>query len=341
MNVPGWVWLGTLVVLGLIMVFDLIVIGRRPHEPSMRESTMWVLLYVSLAVLFGAAVWITTGGEHAGQFYAGWLTEYSLSIDNLFVFVIIMSKFAVPREYQQKLLLIGIVLALLLRGTFIAAGAAVVSRFSWVFYLFGAFLVYTAIKLARHGQDDDEDFQENGFVRFCRRMLPLGSDYNQGRMTQRLDDGRLILTPVLIVLVAISTTDLVFALDSIPAVFGLTKEPYLVFTVNVFALMGLRQLYFLLGHLLDRLVYLSTGLAVILGFVGAKLITEALHENQLPFINGGDPVAWAPKVPVAVSLGVVAGALVITTIASLLRSWNSARGEVALVRPLDRADSDV
>jgi tellurite resistance protein TerC len=329
MNVAGWVWAVTLTGFGLLLIFDLLVIGRRPHEPSIRESSLWVALYIGLAVAFGGFLWVGAGGEYAGQFFAGWLTEYSLSVDNLFVFVIIMSRFAVPRRLQQKALFIGIVLALLLRGGFIAAGAAVVSRFSWVFYLFGAFLVYTAVKLARQGENDEGDYQENAIIRTVQRLLPFGSEYGNGRLVRRSDAGRLVLTPMVIVLVAIGTTDLIFALDSIPAVFGLTREPFLVFSVNMFALMGLRQLYFLLGNLLDRLVYLSYGLAAVLGFIGAKLVVEALHDNQVPFINGGEPVGWAPEIPISVSLGVVIGTLALTTVASLVKSRMSARRELA------------
>ena len=331
MNVAGWVWAVTLIGFGALLIFDLLVIGRRPHEPSLRESTLWVTFYLGLATAFGVVLWVTEGGQYAGQFYAGCLTEYNLSVDNLFVFVIIMARFAVPRQLQQKALFIGIVLALLLRGGFIAAGTAVVSRFSWVFYLFGAFLVYTAFKLASQKENDESDFKENVVIRMARRMLPLSADYGAGHLAQRDGRGRLLLTPMVIVLVAIGTTDLVFALDSIPAVFGLTREPYLVFSANVFALMGLRQLYFLLGSLLDRLVYLSYGLAAVLGFIGVKLVAEALHDNHVPFINGGDPVSWAPVFPISVSLGVVIGTLAVTTVASLVKSRMSAQPEPATV----------
>jgi tellurite resistance protein TerC len=324
MDVSGSIWAITLVGLGALLLFDLLIVARRPHEPSMRECVGWVIFYVALAGVFGLGLWAVEGADYAGQFFAGWITEYSLSVDNLFVFVIIMARFAVPRAAQQKVLLIGIVLALVMRGLFIAVGAAAISRFDWVFYLFGAFLVYTAVKLATGGEADEDDFKENGLIRWIRRVLPLADRYNDARATIVVN-GRRMFTPILVVMIAIGTTDLIFALDSIPAIFGLTQEPYLVFTANVFALMGLRQLYFLLGGLLDRLVYLSIGLSLVLGFIGLKLIMEALHNNDLPFINGGRPVSWAPHVSIEVSLGVILGTLAITTVASLIKSRHVAR----------------
>ncbi len=230
-----------------------------------------------------------------------------------------MSRFKVPAAAQQTVLLIGILLALFFRSIFIVLGAAAISRYSWVFYFFGAFLVYTAWKLASHGEEDDDDFKENAVLRLVKRVVPTSVDYDGIRLRTEIDGVRLF-TPMLVVMVAIGTTDVLFALDSIPAIFGLTKEPYLVFTANAFALMGLMQLYFLLGGLLDRLVYLSIGLAVILGFIGVKLILEALHTNTVPFINGGEPVEWAPEIPISVSLGVIVTVLALTTVASLLRT---------------------
>jgi tellurite resistance protein TerC len=328
LNVTTWVWVGTLIVLTVVLVVDLLIIGRRPHEPSLRESSLWVALYVGLALLFGLGIWATAGPRFAGEFYTGWLTEYSLSVDNLFVFVIIMGRFAVPREYQQKVLLIGIVLALVMRGAFIAAGAALISQFSWVFYIFGAFLIYTAINFFRQGEPDEEDFKENMLIRWSRRALPLTTDFAGARITVR-QNGRRLFTPMLIVMIAIGTTDLIFALDSIPAIFGITQEPYLVFTANVFALMGLRQLYFLLGGLLDRLIYLNIGLAVVLGFIGVKLVLEALADNNVPFINGGEHVSWAPHIPIWLSLAVILGSLAVATAASLIRSARDRRREMA------------
>ncbi|HEX8343474.1 MAG TPA: TerC family protein [Actinoplanes sp.] len=328
MNVSAWVWIVTLIALVAVLAVDLLIVGRRPHEPSMREAGTWVAFYVALALAFGVGVWATAGGTYAGEFFTGWLTEYSLSVDNLFVFVIIMARFAVPRQFQQKVLLIGIVLALLMRGAFIAAGAALIEQFSWVFYIFGAFLVYTAVSLARQGETDGDDFKENVLIRWSRRALPLSSSFDSGRMTLVNEAGKRLFTPMLIVMIAIGTTDLIFALDSIPAIFGITKEPYLVFTANVFALMGLRQLYFLLGGLLERLVYLNYGLAFVLGFIGVKLVLEALHTNQLPFLNGGEGYKWAPEIPIWLSLVVIVGALGIATVASLVKSSRDRRREL-------------
>jgi tellurite resistance protein TerC len=328
LNVSAWVWVVTLIALVVVLAVDLLIVGRRPHEPSMREAGGWVAFYVTLALAFGVGVWVAWGGQAAGEFYTGWLTEYSLSVDNLFVFVIIMARFAVPRQFQQKVLLIGIVLALVMRGAFIAAGAALIAQFSWVFYIFGAFLVYTAITLLKQGENDEEDFKENLLIRWSKRALPISSSFDSGKMTVVTEAGKRLFTPMLIVMIAIGTTDLIFALDSIPAIFGITKEPYLVFTANVFALMGLRQLYFLLGGLLERLVYLNIGLAFVLAFIGVKLFLEALHTNALGFINGGEGVHWAPEIPIWLSLLVILGTLGIATVASLLKSSRDKRKEL-------------
>ncbi len=329
MHVTPLIWAVTLVVLVAILAVDLFIVGRRPHEPSTRESAGWVALYVGLAIVFGLLLFAGYGSRYGGEFFAGWLTEYSLSVDNLFVFVIILARFRVPRVYQQKVLLIGILLALVMRGAFIAAGAAVTSKFIWVFYLFGIFLVYTAVQIAGERGGTDKEFNENVMIRLSRKVLPVTTDYDGSRLTTRAHDGahpgRRAFTPMLIVMIAIGTTDLLFALDSIPAIFGLTKEAYIVFTANVFALMGLRQLYFLIGDLLDRLVYLSYGLAAVLAFIGVKLMLEALHANDLPFLNGGQPVEWAPEIPIWLSLTVIIGALTVTAVASLIKSAHDAR----------------
>lgn len=330
MGVATWVWAATLVAVVVVLFIDLAVIGRRPHEPSMRESTIWVSIYVGLALLFGLGIWFVSGSEYATQFYVGWLTEYSLSVDNLFVFVIIMARFAVPRRFQQRVLLDGIVLALLMRGLFIAAGSALINQFVWVFYIFGAFLLYTAVKLVSQGATDEGDFKENLLVRVSRRVLPISKGYDpNAHLITKTPEGRRMFTPIIVVMIAIGTTDLIFALDSIPAIFGLTKEPYIVFTANVFALMGLRQLYFLLGGLLDRLKYLSIGLAIVLAFIGVKLVMEALHANNLPFINGGENLEWVPEIPIQVSLVVIVLTLAITTVISLLSSRKDRRLEAA------------
>ena len=319
MHVSAALWAVTLVVLVLVFVFDFLLAARRPHAVSMKEATAWTIFYVGAAIAFGFFIAAHFGATYGGQFFAGWLTEYSLSIDNLFVFVIIMSRFRVPRANQQFVLLVGIAIALVMRAVFIALGAAAIEKFSWVFYIFGAFLIYTAYHLARHDEQESEEFRENRVIRWVRAVLPTTETYD-GNKFRTVVDGRRLFTPMLVVMVAIGTTDLLFALDSIPAIFGLTQEAYLVFTANAFALMGLRQLFFLLGGLLDRLVFLSTGLAVVLGFIGIKLILEALHTNELPFINGGEPVPWAPEIPVTVSLGVIVGVLGVTAVASLLHT---------------------
>jgi tellurite resistance protein TerC len=319
MHVEPWVWWTTVLLTTAILLFDVFVIGRRPHEPSTRETTTALAFYVFLAVVFGLGVWAFSGGEYGGEFFAGWLTEYSLSIDNLFIFIVIMSKLAVPRELQQSALLVGIVLALVLRGIFIAVGAAAINQYSWVFYLFGLFLVITAVNLAREaGSGEDAGYDEPRLVRWARRRLPFSDDWNGARLSVR-HEGRRRFTPMFVVVLTLGMTDLLFALDSIPAIYGLTKEPYLVLTANIFALMGLRQLYFLIGDLLKRLVYLSYGLAFLLLFIGLKLVLHAMHENQLPFVNGGEHVSWAPDIPIWVSLLVILGTLTVTTGASLLR----------------------
>lgn len=324
MDVSPAVWGATLAGILAVIAIDLVAVSRRPHRPTMRESTAWVFFYIALALAFGAVVAVAFGSRYGGEFYAGWLTEYSLSVDNLFVFVIIMSRFRVPATAQQTVLIIGVILALVFRGIFIALGAAAIARFSWVFYLFGAFLLYTAYKLFSHDEDEEDEFKENALLRLVRRVVPTAPDYDGIRLRTTVA-GRLLFTPMLVVMVAIGSTDVLFALDSIPAIFGLTKEPYLVFTANAFALMGLVQLYFLLGGLLDRLVFLGRGLALVLAFIGVKLVLEALHTNTLPFINGGEPVSWAPEIPITLSLVVIVVILGVTAVASLLHTRRTAQ----------------
>jgi tellurite resistance protein TerC len=328
MNVPVWVWLATIGGLLVLLAIDLIIVDRKPHQVTVGEAARWVALYVAVAVLFGLGIWMFAGGTHAGEYFAGYVTEYSLSVDNLFIFLVVMSAFAVPVIHQHKVLLVGIVLALVLRGVFIGVGAAAIAQFSWVFYVFGAFLVYTAVRLTRSDVGAEEaEYRENRMTRWARRLFPVTEDYHGASVFTKIG-GRRFATPLFIVMIAIGSADLMFAVDSIPAIFGLTKEPYLVFAANAFALMGLRQLYFLLGGLLKRLVYLSTGLAVILGFIGVKMVLEALHTNTLPFINGGQPLA-VPTVNIAVSLSVIVGVLVITAVASLVKSRRDERELVA------------
>jgi tellurite resistance protein TerC len=336
-DVPQWVWWTTVVVTVSVLLFDVVVIGRRPHEPSTKEVSLALGLYVGLAVAFGIGVWVLAGSRYGTEFFAGWLTEYSLSVDNLFIFLIIMARFGVPRQYQQEALLVGIVLALVMRAAFIAAGAAAINQFSWIFYIFGFFLVWTAVNLARGGSTSDDDYEENRLIRWAERHLPATDEWHGVKMVVK-EGGRRLITPMFLVIVALGTTDLLFALDSIPAIYGLTKEPYLVLTANIFALMGLRQLYFLIGGLLKRLVYLSYGLAVLLGFIGLKLVLHAMHENELPFVNGGEHITWAPDIPILASLGVIVGVLAVTTVASLVASAKGVESRSPLDRPLERTE---
>ncbi|MGH3392390.1 MAG: TerC family protein [Actinomadura sp.] len=320
MNVPLWVWALTLAGISILIIVDLVLIDRGERKVfSTRQAAGWSMFYIGLAVLFGIGVLIVAGGEHAAQFFAGFVTEKSLSVDNLFVFYVIMARFAVPRESQHRVLMLGVVIALFLRGIFIALGAAAIAQFQWVFFVFGAFLLWTAYGLLR-SKHDEAEVGENALLRWSKRMLPTTDAYHGSKLSVR-QHGRRLFTPLLIVMIAIGTTDVLFALDSIPAIFGLTKEPYLVFTTNAFALMGLVQLYFLLGGLVQRLVYLSHGLSVILGFIGVKLIFEALH---------GYHVSWAPEIPIWLSLSVIGGTLAVTTVISLLKiRRDSAAGPAA------------
>ncbi|GAC00257.1 putative TerC family integral membrane protein [Gordonia namibiensis NBRC 108229] len=320
MDVSVSVWLITVAVILGLFVFDFFSHVRVPHAPSLRESAVWSTVYISIAVVFGVFVWWKWGGTFGGEYFAGYVTEKALSVDNLFVFVIIMARFAVPPEYQQKVLLLGIVMALGMRGVFIAVGAAAINTYSWVFYVFGAFLIFTAVKLIRESDDpvEHEEERESRLERFVKRFLRTHDTYDGDKLFTRVN-GKRLATPMLMVLIVIGFTDVLFALDSIPAIYGLTSEPYLVFTANAFALMGLRQLYFLLGGLLDRLVYLSVGLSIILAFIGTKLVLHALHENTLPFVNGGEHVS-VPEISTPVSLSVIIGVLAVTTVASLVKS---------------------
>lgn len=326
MNIPAWVWVATIGGLLLLMAIDLVIVDRKPHEVTIGQAARWVVFYVACAVVFGLGLWMFAGGTHAGEFFAGYITEYSLSVDNLFIFLVIMSAFSVPKIHQHKVLLVGILLALIMRGIFIAVGAAAIARFSWVFYLFGVFLVYTAYKLSRSGiGGEDEEYEENRVTRWARKFLPVAEEYHGSRSIVKID-GKVLATPMLIVMIAIGSADLMFAIDSIPAIFGLTKEPFLVFTANAFALMGLRQLYFLLGGLLKQMHYLSVGLAIILGFIGVKLILEALHSNDLPFLNNGEGL-HVPTINIGLSLTVIVGVLGITALASVIKSRRDATAQ--------------
>ena len=317
LTIPAWFEIGSLVVMVLVIVVDLFLAYRRPHIPSAKESGIWIAFYVVLALVFATLLWLLGDADHAGQFLAGWLTEYSLSVDNLFVFVIIMARFSVPRPLQQEVLMVGIVIALVLRGVFILLGAALIENFSWIFYIFGAFLLYTAIQQLRSNSENTDD-TESGVIRMLRGRIPITDRFDGTKLRTRVD-GRKIFTPIIVVFLAIGTTDLIFALDSIPAIFGITQNAFVVFAANVFALMGLRQLYFLLGNLINRLVYLSYGIAFILAFIAVKLVLHALHNNEVPFINGGHHVEWAPEIGTLASLGVIVASMAVATVASIIK----------------------
>ncbi|MWV48138.1 TerC/Alx family metal homeostasis membrane protein [Rathayibacter sp. VKM Ac-2803] len=316
MQVTPAVWLITIAVTIAFFVYEFFAHVRKPHEPTIAESARWSAFYIGLALLFGVGIGIVSGWGFGGEYFAGYLTEKALSLDNLFLFLIIMAGFAVPKIYQQKVLMIGIVIALIMRGGFIAVGAALIENFSWVFYLFGALLFVLAYQQIK---GDHGDPSNNAFMRFVRRILPVTDEYHGDKLTVK-KDGRRFVTPMLLTIVAIGFIDLVFALDSIPAIYGLTNEAYIVFTANAFALMGLRQLFFLIGGLLERLVYLSQGLAVILGFIAVKLVFHALHVNEVPFINGGQPLLWVPEIPIWFSLTFIGSTIAVATIASLLKT---------------------
>ncbi|GER23429.1 tellurium resistance protein TerC [Zafaria cholistanensis] len=325
-------------VLGAILLFDLLYVVKRPHEPSMKEAGLWVSFYVALALAFAGILFWQAGPEFGQQFVAGWVTEYSLSVDNLFVFIIIMARFSVPRRYQQEVLMFGIIIALVLRGIFILLGAAVIENFSWVFYLFGAFLLWTAWKQATDSGEDEEEGAENGLIAKLTRRLPMSQDFDGNKLRTTVN-GRRVFTPMVVVFITIGMTDLLFAVDSIPAIFGLTQSAFIVFTANIFALMGLRQLYFLLGGLMDRLVYLKHGLSVILAFIGIKLVFHAMHVNELPFINGGHHIEWVPDISTTTSLAVIVGTLVVATALSLLSpAGKKAAMDARLARDIEIAE---
>ncbi len=317
MNITPLVWIITIAVTIAFFVYEFFAHVRKPHEPTVGESARWSAFYIGLALLFGVGIGVVSGWTYGGEYFAGYLTEKALSIDNLFVFLIVMTGFAVPKIYQQKVLMIGIVIALIMRGAFIAVGAALIANFSWVFYLFGALLLFLAYRQAfAHGESDPANGR---FMKLVRRILPVSDEYNGDKLTV-VKDGRRFVTPMLLVIVAIGFVDLIFAVDSIPAIYGLTDEAFIVFTANAFALMGLRQLYFLIGGLLERLVYLAQGLAVILAFIGVKLLIHALHKNELPFINGGEHWTVIPEIPIWLSLVFIAATIVVATVASLLKT---------------------
>ncbi|MDR0960557.1 MAG: TerC family protein [Propionibacteriaceae bacterium] len=317
MHVTPLVWTVTLVILVAVLLFDVLIIGRRPHEPSMKECSIFISIYIAGALLFTAFVawfWRDHNGHvHAVEFFTGWLTEYSLSLDNLFIFLIIMQKMKVPRRYQQFALMVGIILALVFRGIFIALGAAIIARFAWVFFIFGAFLIYTAIGLVgdyrKHASGEAEEEGDNFAIRLAKKKFHFTDDFRGTKLAVK-ENGRRHMTPMFLVIVALGSTDILFALDSIPAIYGLTQQPYLVFAATVFALMGLRQLYFLIGGLVKKLVFLSLGLSVILAFIGVKLVIHALHHYHV--------IGF--EIPMLLSLAVIVVTLIITAVASILYS---------------------
>ncbi|MER7563727.1 TerC family protein [Streptomyces sp. NPDC048523] len=322
MNVSLTVWLLTVVALCVLVGADFFI-GRRPHDVSVKEAGVWTVVWVVLACLFGLGLFLFGGGKPTGEFFAGYVTEKSLSVDNLFVFVLIMGKFAVPSQYQQRVLMVGVVMALVLRAGFIAAGAAIISAFSWVFYLFGAFLIWTAWKLVQDARKDahDEEYEENKLLKMVEKRFGVADRYH-GTKLWIVENGKRVMTPMLVVMLAIGSTDVLFALDSIPAIYGLTQDPYIVFTANAFALMGLRQLYFLIGGLLKKLVHLSYGLSIILGFIGVKLVLHALHESGV----------HVPEIGIPFSLGFIVLVLAVTTLTSLRAAKKQEQAEAEPVR---------
>lgn len=328
MEVSSLVW--TLTIAGIVglLAFDFFFHVRKAHTPSLKESAIWSSIYVGIALLFGLGVLMFGGTTMGTEYFAGYVTEKALSVDNLFVFLIIMASFKVPRADQQKVLLFGIVFSLIARTGFILLGAALINSFAWVFYIFGLILLITAGNLLKPDGHDEES--EGLVVRLAKKYLPASAHYDGDKLFT-MENGKRVLTPMLLVMVAIGGTDILFALDSIPAIFGLTQNVYIVFTATAFSLMGLRQLFFLIDGLLDRLIFLSYGLAAILGFIGVKLILHALHENTLAFINNGDPVNVV-EVSTGVSLTVILGVLTVTILASIFSPKGKAKNAVSGAR---------
>ncbi|NJP89157.1 TerC family protein [Nonomuraea sp. FMUSA5-5] len=329
MHVSAAVWWLTILGIVGLLLFDFVFHVRKAHIPTLREASLWSALYVGVALLFGAGVWLFGGSEPGAEYFAGYVTEKALSVDNLFVFLVIMSSFKVPRADQQKALLFGIVFSLLARSGFILVGAALINMFAWVFYAFGLILLLTAGNLLKPESEEGHS-PDNLMVRAARRLLRTSDTYDGDKLFT-VQDGRRVMTPMLLVMIAIGGTDILFALDSIPAIFGLTQNVYLVFTATAFSLLGLRQLYFLIDGLLDRLIYLTYGLAVILAFIGVKLILHALHENNVPFINDGEPVPVV-EISTGLSLSVIIGVLAVTVLASLASPKGRAQNTVSRAR---------
>src|SRR6478609_828664 len=330
MNVPGWVWAVTIVAIVGLLAFDFVFHVRKAHVPALKEAAVWAAGYIGVAVLFGVGLLAWGGHEEGPEYFAGYVTEKALSVDNLFVFLIIMASFRVPREDQQKVLLFGIVFSLIARTGFIFLGAALINTFAWVFYLFGLILLLAAGNMFKPESSEESHTADNIIVRLARKVFHT-TDYYDGDKLFTIRDGKRAMTPMLLVMVAIGGTDVLFALDSIPAIFGLTQNVFIVFTATAFSLLGLRQLYFLIDGLLDRLIYLSYGLAAILGFIGVKLILHALHENNLPFINDGEHVNVL-EISTGLSLSVILGVLAVTIAGSLLSPKGKAKTMVSGAR---------
>jgi tellurite resistance protein TerC len=329
MQVSPLAWALTIAGIAGLLLFDFVFHVRKAHVPALREAAAWSAVYVGIAIGFGVGVLLVGGSRMGTEYFAGYVTEKALSVDNLFVFLIIMTSFAVPRADQQKVLLFGIVFSLIARTGFILLGAALISSFAWVFYVFGLILLVTAGNMLRPSGSESQS-GENVIVRLARHVVPASNTYDGDKLFT-IENGKRVMTPMLLVMVAIGGTDVLFALDSIPAIFGLTQTTFVVFTATAFSLLGLRQLYFLIDGLLDRLVYLSFGLAAILAFIGVKLVLHALHENNVPFINDGEPID-VTEISTGLSLTVILGVLTVTVTASLLSRWGRAQNTIAAAR---------
>ncbi|MEX3632032.1 TerC family protein [Rothia sp. LK2492] len=340
MHITDLQWGVTIAFILGLLAYDFFFHVRKAHEPTIKEAAVWSAVYVGLALAFGLVILWWDGPQFAAEYYGGYITEKALSVDNLFVFLIIMASFKVPRADQQKVLLFGIIFAIIARTIFILLGAAAIERWSWVFYLFGLILIYTAGNLIKGEITDTEEDEANNFVVRLAKKLFHTVDYYDGDKLFTVENGKKVMTPMLLVMVAIGGTDILFALDSIPAIFGLTQEAYIVFTATAFSLMGLRQLYFLIDGLLDRLIYLSWGLSIILAFIGVKLLLHALHENTLGFINNGQPV-HVFEIEIHHSLIVIVGVLVITVLASLYSPKGKALGTIQRVQTLSQKYLDL
>ncbi len=338
MTVSPLVWTLTVVGIAGLLLFDFVFHVRKAHTPTLREASLWSAVYVGIAILFGVGVLVLGGATMGSEYFAGYVTEKALSVDNLFVFLIIMTSFRVPRADQQKVLLFGIVFSLIARTAFILLGAALINQFAWVFYLFGLILLITAGNMLKP-EGEDSHSADNIMIRLARRLFHTTDRYDGDRLFT-VENGTRVMTPMLLVMAAIGGTDILFALDSIPAIFGLTQNVFVVFTATAFSLLGLRQLYFLIDGLLDRLIYLSYGLAAILGFIGVKLVLHSLHENNVPFINGGEPVKVL-EISTALSLSVIVGVLLVTIAASLLSPRGRAQQSVSSLRRLSQNYLDI